>query len=141
MKCAADYSSNFFAQVYFHFALDFIFVLKQIYSCLCVVANFVPTENKVHVFSLCFFRSYGKQGTKKKKKNKKIQFSSRETFGLGRSSRVAGKKLRQHHRRRRLKRMETELAKMKAEMRDSAESLMAGPSCPKLLARSQATPP
>ncbi|KAK5785991.1 hypothetical protein PVK06_040615 [Gossypium arboreum] len=71
-------------------------------------------------------RSYGKQGTKKKKKNKKIQFSSRETFGLGRSSRVAGKKLRQHHRRRRLKRMETELAKMKAEMRDSAESLMAG---------------
>ncbi|TYI02532.1 hypothetical protein ES332_A11G273200v1 [Gossypium tomentosum] len=72
-------------------------------------------------------RSYGKQGRKKKKKkNKKIQFSSRETFGLGRSSRVAGKKLRQHHRRRRLKRMETELAKMKAEMRDSAESLMAG---------------
>ncbi|TYH45721.1 hypothetical protein ES332_D11G285100v1 [Gossypium tomentosum] len=70
-------------------------------------------------------RSYGKQGRKKKKKNKKIQFSSREISGLGRSSRVAGKKLRQHHLRRRLKRTETELAKMKAEMRDSAESLMA----------------
>ncbi|KAG8478931.1 hypothetical protein CXB51_028931 [Gossypium anomalum] len=70
-------------------------------------------------------RSYGKHGRKKQKKNKKIQFSSRETSGLRRSSRVAGKKLRQHHRRRRLKRMETELAKMKAEMRDLAESLMA----------------
>ncbi|KAH1083210.1 hypothetical protein J1N35_022971 [Gossypium stocksii] len=69
-------------------------------------------------------RSYGKQGRKKKKKNK-IQFSSREISGLGRGSKVAGKKLRQHHRRRRLKRMEAELAKMKAEMKDSAEFLMA----------------
>ncbi|XP_052877007.1 uncharacterized protein LOC128283645 isoform X3 [Gossypium arboreum] len=83
MKCAADYSSNFFAQV--------IWETRH---------EEEEEEQEDSIF---------KQGNLRP-----------------RSSRVAGKKLRQHHRRRRLKRMETELAKMKAEMRDSAESLMAG---------------
>ncbi|KAL4352457.1 hypothetical protein GQ457_06G017600 [Hibiscus cannabinus] len=62
--------------------------------------------------------SYGNHGRKKKK----VQFSTRELAGAGRSTGFVGKKLRQKHpSRRQVELMEIELRKMKVEIRDSAE--------------------
>ncbi|KAK8484466.1 hypothetical protein V6N13_073474 [Hibiscus sabdariffa] len=83
-----------------------------------------------HIHNLCpspindFFVkcSYGNHGRKKKK----VQFSTREFAGAGRSTGYVGKKLRQKHpSRRQVELVETELRKMKVEICESTESVTA----------------